>query len=160
MRRWQNGEVISVTRLKNVFREQYGSPYYVVHRANLQLSMHALALDLGVTVKVDSGVRRYNEEDGEVELEDGSLHRAQLIVAADGIHSEARKVVLGGHDQPPQEAGFAAYRALVDVESMKQDPDVSWLLEIPGQNLWYVFFSLRINPFARRYCSLKEKRWH
>lgn len=55
-----------------------------------------------------------------------------------GIKSEARKVVLGGQDQPPLRAGFAAYRAIIDTEKMKSDPDVSWLLDNQGQNLWYV----------------------
>jgi salicylate hydroxylase len=54
-----------------------------------------------------------------------------------GIKSEARKIVLGGIDQPPREAGFAAYRAMVDAKKMKDHPDVSWLLDNPGQNLWY-----------------------
>jgi salicylate hydroxylase len=53
-----------------------------------------------------------------------------------GIKSDARKIVLGGIDQPPRETGFAAYRAMVDTERLKDDPDVSWLLDNPGQNLW------------------------
>lgn len=54
-----------------------------------------------------------------------------------GIKSTARAIVLEGEDQPPQEAGFAAYRALVDTEKMRQDSDTVWLLDNPGQNLWY-----------------------
>lgn len=136
MRRWQNGEVLSLTKLLPDFRDRFGAPYYVVHRANLQLAMHKLALDLGVEVKVSSGVNRYDAETPSVGLEDGSVYQADLVVAADGIKSEARKVVLDGEDQPPKKAGFAAYRAMVDAEMMRGDPDVSWLLESPGQNLW------------------------
>ena len=32
--------------------------------------------------------------------------------------------------------GFAAYRATVDVEDMRQDPQTSWLLDNPNLNLW------------------------
>jgi salicylate hydroxylase len=57
-------------------------------------------------------------------------------LTATGLRSEARKVVLQGKDQPPQRTGFAAYRAVVDVEKMRADPDVAWLLEKPGLNCW------------------------
>ncbi|KAF2658580.1 salicylate hydroxylase [Lophiostoma macrostomum CBS 122681] len=135
-RRWQTGEIIGLTKLVPNFRIKFDAPFYVVHRANLQLAMHELALKLGVTVKVNSGVKSYDADAPSITLEDGSVHHADLVVAADGVKSEARKVVLKGDDQAPQRAGFAAYRAIVDTEMMKSDPDVSWLLDNPSQNLW------------------------
>jgi salicylate hydroxylase len=136
MRRWQTGEVISLTQLVPDFEERFGAPYYVVHRANLQLAMYELAVSMGVHVRVNAGVRSYKAESPSVVLENGETHHADLIVAADGIKSEARKVVLGGQDQPPQQCGFAAYRAMVDAGLMRADPEISWLLDVPGQNLW------------------------
>lgn len=44
--------------------------------------------------------------------------------------------MLGGIDDPPRPTGFAAYRATVDVEKMKADPEVSWLLDQPALNIW------------------------
>lgn len=120
MRRWQNGEVLSLTKLRPDFLERFGAPYYVIHRANLQLALHQLALDLGVKVRVNSEVKKYDPEAPRVELHNGTVHDADLIVAADGIKSEARKIVLDGQDQPPQKAGFAAYRAMVDADLMKK----------------------------------------
>lgn len=38
---------------------------------------------------------------------------------------------------PFQKPGFAAYRATVDVNRMKSDLDVSWILEKPSLNIWY-----------------------
>ncbi|KAF2007197.1 FAD/NAD(P)-binding domain-containing protein [Amniculicola lignicola CBS 123094] len=136
IRRWQDGSIIGLTKLVPDFQENFGAPYYVVHRANLQLGMYKLALDLGVEVKVNSGVKEYDETGPRVTLEDGTVANADLVVAADGLKSEARRVVLQGVDQPPQKAGFAAYRAMVDAEQMRGDPDTSWLLDSPGQNLW------------------------
>jgi salicylate hydroxylase len=60
-----------------------------------------------------------------------------LLMALKGIKSKARPIVLGGVDVAPQATGFAAYRATVKVEKMKSDPEVSWLLEKPGLNIWY-----------------------
>lgn len=136
MRRWQSGEIISLTKLSPEFRSKYGAPYYVIHRADLQLAMYERALELGVEVKVNAGVEFFFAESAKIMLENGELHFADLIVAADGVKSQARKVVLGGNDQPPVQCRYAAYRAMVDAKSMKTDPDVSWLLDIPGQNLW------------------------
>jgi salicylate hydroxylase len=54
-----------------------------------------------------------------------------------GIKSVARKVVLGGNEMSFQRPGYAAYRATVNVEQMRKDPTVSWILERPALNIWY-----------------------
>lgn len=84
MRRWQDGSVIGFTKLIPEFRTRFNAPFYVVHRANLQLAMHKLALDLGVDVKVNSGVKGYDESTPSVMLDNGSVMNADLVVAADG----------------------------------------------------------------------------
>lgn len=53
-----------------------------------------------------------------------------------GVKSVARKLVLGGTDTPPDATGFAAYRATVEAAKIKNDPEVSWLLEKPAVNIW------------------------
>lgn len=53
-----------------------------------------------------------------------------------GIRSVARKIVLGGYEMPFHKPGFAAYRATVDVDRMRSDPEVSWILEKPSLNIW------------------------
>jgi len=52
------------------------------------------------------------------------------------VKSTARKLILGGTDIAPQATGFAAYRATVDAAKMKNDPELSWLLEKPSLNIW------------------------
>ena len=36
----------------------------------------------------------------------------------------------------PESNGFAAYRATVDVQKMKLDPEIAWILEKPSLNIW------------------------
>lgn len=43
----------------------------------------------------------------------------------------------GKGDDGPRATGFAAFRATVDVEKMRNDPETSWLLERPALNIWY-----------------------
>ncbi|KAJ5787279.1 Monooxygenase FAD-binding [Penicillium paradoxum] len=135
-RRWQSGDVIGLTPLIPNFRKQFDAPYYVIHRANFHSALHKRALDLGVTVKVASRVVEYNVEERSITLENGESASADLIVAADGVKSVARGT-LDKSDKPSvNKTGFAAYRATVDVERIKEDPELSWLLEKPALNIW------------------------
>ncbi|KAJ5474648.1 hypothetical protein N7475_004214 [Penicillium sp. IBT 31633x] len=135
-RRWESGDIIGLTPLIPRFRNLYDAPYYVIHRANFHSALHKRALDLGVTVKVASRVIGYNVEGPNIILENGDPHSADLIVAADGVKSVARGI-LGESDKPAvNKTGFAAYRATVDVERIKEDPELSWLLEKPALNIW------------------------
>jgi salicylate hydroxylase len=83
-RRWDNGEVIGYTKLVPDFRENFQAPYYVVHRAHFHSALHKRALELGVEVKVNSKVVDYDLEAPSVELENGQVLPADLVVAADG----------------------------------------------------------------------------
>ncbi|KAJ5299049.1 hypothetical protein N7476_010606, partial [Penicillium atrosanguineum] len=136
MRRWQNGKVIGRTRLDPDFKREFDAPYWVIHRAHFHEAMHALAVDLGVVVNLASKVVSYDVDGPTVSLENGSTIFADLIVAADGVNSTARRIVQEGVDHPPQKTGFAAYRAVVDIGRMLGDPEIAWLLEKPSFNLW------------------------
>ncbi|KUJ16928.1 FAD/NAD(P)-binding domain-containing protein [Mollisia scopiformis] len=135
-RRWLDGKVIGYTKLVPQFRENFHAPYYVIHRAHFHDALYRKALELGVQVKVASRVEKYDIEAPSVELASGDILKADLIVAADGVKSVARKFVLGGNDIPPERTGFAAYRATVDAAKIKDDPEISWLLEKPSVNIW------------------------
>ncbi|CAI7564177.1 unnamed protein product [Penicillium glandicola] len=135
-RRWQSGSVIGLTKLIPNFREQFGAPYYVIHRANFHSALHKRALDAGVTVKVASRVVGYNVEGPSIALENGETASADLVVAADGVKSVARGTLDKSGKPSIKKTGFAAYRATVDVERIKEDPELSWLLEKPALNIW------------------------
>jgi salicylate hydroxylase len=87
MRRWQNGKVIGRTRLDPEFKQEFDAPYWVIHRAHFHEAMHALAVDLGVTVNLASKVVSYDVDKPSISLENGSTVSADLIVAADGTVS-------------------------------------------------------------------------
>ncbi|KAM0241508.1 hypothetical protein ACHAP5_007547 [Fusarium lateritium] len=137
-RRWANGDPIGYTSLCPEFETRYVAPYFVIHRADFHRALCRRAKDLGVKIITDSRVMGYDESIPSASTLDGREYRADLIIAADGVKSYARAVVLGGADVPPQRTGFAAYRATVDTEEMKRDENTSWLLEKPGINIWYV----------------------
>ncbi|KAF9773502.1 hypothetical protein IL306_008653 [Fusarium sp. DS 682] len=136
-RRWENGEPIGFTSLCPEFESRYGAPYFVIHRADFHSALCRRAKDLGVKIITNSRVTDYDETIPSASTSDGREYWADLVIAADGVKSYARSVVLGGADLPPQRTGFAAYRATVNTEEMKCDEDTSWLLAKPGINIWY-----------------------
>lgn len=97
-RRWEDGSVIGLTKLDSEFAENFGSPYYVVHRADFHEALYQRATELGVKVWLNSRVVEYVGGSSAV-LEDGSVVQGDLIVGADGkiltpFHSP---VVVCGH---------------------------------------------------------------
>lgn len=136
IRRWANGNLIGYTNCVPHFQDTFGAPYYVVHRAHLHESMQRLAKELGVQVLTTSKVLDFDMDAPSLTLKDGSTFRGDLIVAADGIDSVARKTILDGVEKEPLRTGFAAYRATVDAEKIREDPIVSWVLKKPHVNLW------------------------
>ncbi|KAI6429285.1 hypothetical protein MCOR22_010325 [Pyricularia oryzae] len=134
-RRWQDGDLIGYTDL-GAFNTRFGAPYCVAHRAHLQRSLHARALELGVEVRLDSLVVAYRPDDAAVELSNGEVVRGDLIVAADGVKSIARNTLQPAQTDEPCFTGFAAYRATVDAEKIASDPEIAWILEKPALNIW------------------------
>ncbi|KAF2084433.1 FAD/NAD(P)-binding domain-containing protein [Saccharata proteae CBS 121410] len=137
-RRWEDGIVIGYTRLQPDYRETFDAPYYVVHRAHYQKCLFERAREVGVEVRFGTRVERFVEagKGAGVVLEGVGEVWGDLVVGADGLHSKCRKAILGPKDRQPQLMGFAAYRATVDTQKMRADPDTAWLLDTPGQNCW------------------------
>ena len=83
-RRWENGKVIGLTKLIPQFERDFDAPYYVVHRAHFHNAMYELALKLGVNVKINSKVQKFDEASGSITLENGESYSADLVIASDG----------------------------------------------------------------------------
>lgn len=77
--------MIGLTKLISEFRNTFGAPYYVVHRAHFHAALYQRALDLGVTVKLASRVDRYDPHSPKIFFGNGDEATADLIVAADGL---------------------------------------------------------------------------
>ncbi|KAF2032573.1 FAD/NAD(P)-binding domain-containing protein [Setomelanomma holmii] len=135
-RRWEDGKVIGHTALGEQFQDNFEEPYYVVHRAHFHDALLQRALQLGVKIDLGCKVVQYHEAQGSVRLADGSVVQGDLVVAADGIHSVARGEIYREGSHEPVFNGFAAYRATVDANMMREDPHISWLLEKPSLNVW------------------------
>ncbi|MGE5134047.1 MAG: FAD-dependent monooxygenase [Gemmatimonadota bacterium] len=110
-RRWADGKVLFAQQLGEACARRYGEYTWTAHRADLlgvlQSALPAGAVELG---RRCTGV---TQDTGGVTLtfSSGSQVRADLVVAADGIHSVLRDQVAA--TAPPRESGLCAWRTLV-----------------------------------------------
>src|SRR4051794_10238349 len=112
-RRWDDNRVLSETPLGDTIEQAFGAPYYHVHRADLiAILVQALPPDRVHLGHRCVGVAEKGER-VEVGFAYGSTLEADLVVGADGIHSEVRRALLGPEE--PRFTGNVAYRGLVPV---------------------------------------------
>jgi salicylate hydroxylase len=108
---------------------RFGAPVCTFHRADL-LDALAYGVDRG---RVHLGHRLIGLEersDGvELRFANGLTHNAELLVAADGVHSEVRRALYG--DDHPTYTGQMVWRALPDGASVPAD-----VLEPSGHLQW------------------------
>ena len=67
-------------------------------------------------------------EEGVVQLVDGTTMKADMIVGADGIHSEAVKYIIG-YDNPAIPVGLSCFRLLLSSQEIIDDTETATLME-------------------------------
>jgi salicylate hydroxylase len=67
---------------------------------------------------------RQDPEAGTVTLENSKVDSADLIVAAEGVHSRATKVILGALQQPTP-TDQSAFRFLIPTSEIAADPETA-----------------------------------
>ena len=104
----QDGHITNEIELGARIIEQCGGPLVTLHRGDLH-SILLSAVDNGI-IQHGKHLVSYRQDGDHVELtfEDGSHGEADLLIAADGVHSVVREQMLGV--QPPRFTGRVAYR--------------------------------------------------
>jgi salicylate hydroxylase len=122
MRDALDGSVLTRLDLRDAER-RYGFPYMVIHRSDLHGLFLNACRDAGAELLTSQEVTGYEnaEAAAAVTLADGSTHQAGLVVAADGLHSAARKLLA---DDKPVNSAYVAYRGTVPIDRVRQN-DVS-----------------------------------
>ncbi|QDC09949.1 monooxygenase [Oceanicola sp. D3] len=123
-----------------------------VHRADLLAVLERGARDAGVEIRLGCRVDEVRPG-GAVVLESGEALEAGLVVGADGLHSVARRAILG-----PQEPAFThqlAWRALVEAEAPL--PPEAQLFLAPGRHL--VAYPLRGGRLVNIVACEEQAEW-
>ena len=119
MRDALDGTVLTRLDLKDMER-RYGTPYMVIHRSDLHGLFLKACQNAGVDLRTGQHVTGYENTRGgaRVRLADGTVQPAPLVIAADGLHSVARRQLVG--DEPVNSA-YVAYRGAVPIEQAREN---------------------------------------
>jgi len=137
-RRWQDGRTLTRIPLGETIEEAFGAPHMIFHRGEL----HAVLAKAVPSDRVHLAHRcvgvRQNADKVEMEFENGATATADALIAADGIHSTVRRILLG-----PERPRFAcrAYRGLIPAERVPDIPKESTAWLGPGRHLVHYFVS-------------------
>lgn len=132
-RSWETGKPQGHTDLYNV-RERFGAPYWQVFRPDYHKVLLQAAQRAGANIRKASEVKTYLPEEGAVILADGTRVTGDLIIAADGVKSIARKAI--GIDTEPHETGDSCFRVVIPAEKLLADPELAELSTRPGFEQW------------------------
>ena len=135
VRRGKDGELLGRVPFDG-FEGRYGGPYIVIHRADIHRILHEHAIKAGAQLRLNSRVMQYDFEGGGVTLSDGEEVYADLVVAADGINSFARKSFVGDEEGETEKTGWAAYRTMAPVDKIRANPQTAHLVQEHSCNCW------------------------
>jgi 3-hydroxybenzoate 6-monooxygenase len=142
MRDAVDGEELTRLDLRDL-EKRYGFPYLVIHRSDLHGLFLRACQRAGVDLVTSQRAVAYeNTADGaRVELADGHVEEARVVLAADGLHSVARKLIV--EDQPVSSA-YVAYRGTVPTDQARgKDVDLTEVVVYIGPRCHFVHYGLR-----------------
>ncbi|MEU6370376.1 FAD-dependent oxidoreductase [Streptomyces sp. NPDC046931] len=123
--------------------KRYGYPYLVIHRSDLHGLLLRACERAGVELITDAEVTSYENTDGgaRVTLASGDTQEAGLVIAADGLHSVARKLLV---DDQPVSSAYVAYRGTVPAELLRvRSVDLGEVVVYVGPGCHFVHYGLR-----------------
>ncbi|KAF8069946.1 hypothetical protein FPV67DRAFT_994123 [Lyophyllum atratum] len=135
MMRWKDGKVLVECPLKEPAHKEYGSPYWHIHRADLHRGLLARAKELGIESHLGSRVIDVDTDAPSVLTAGGTRFTADLIIAADGLNSVCRHIVLGRHG-PPMPTGQMVYRVTLPARLLEGIPELEEMITVPRNNHW------------------------
>ncbi|MDA0787565.1 MAG: 3-hydroxybenzoate 6-monooxygenase [Proteobacteria bacterium] len=116
-----SGEEIIHIPLDAPFRERFGNPYAVIHRADLHgVLLHACRDRANVDLRVNCEVEGYAHDAAgvSVRLAGGERFAADALIGADGLWSNLRGSVVG--DGAPRVSGHSTYRSVIPFAQMPE----------------------------------------
>ncbi|HQR12475.1 MAG TPA: 3-hydroxybenzoate 6-monooxygenase [Casimicrobiaceae bacterium] len=125
------------------FRERFGNPYAVIHRADVHKSLLEGAEETGrIEILTSTTVQRVDQDDSGVTVHDakGGRHRAVAVIGADGVKSAVRRQYVG---DDARVSGHVVYRAVVDKKDFPVDLQWNAASIWVGPNCHLVHYPLR-----------------
>ena len=127
------------------FRQRFGNPYAVIHRADVHLSLLEGAVETGkVEFHTNTRIEKIEQDEaaGTVTAIDqnGKRWTGQALIGADGVKSVVRQQFVG---DPARVTGHVVYRAVVDKADFPEDLRWNAASIWVGPNCHLVHYPLR-----------------
>jgi salicylate hydroxylase len=160
VRLWSTGQTWPLFDLGAHSRQQYGFPYFTLHRADL----HQALIDGVRAVKPDAirlGERvvevQQNDKGVIVQTARGGRYEADVVIGADGVHSAVRAAFFGP-DQPSY-SGIMAWRGVIDAtrlpEHLRKPYGVNWV----GPGAHVIHYPLRAGRLVNFVGVVERDGW-
>lgn len=114
---------------------RFGAPFVDLHRVDLQRALCSRAEELGCQIHLNSRLAHLDFDTPTLTTVSGQTHTGDLIVAADGLWSVCREQYLGKKDDPFP-TGDLAYRIVLSVDDVADDPELKAWIENPTVHFW------------------------
>ena len=103
------------------FRERFGNPYGVIHRADIHLSiLEAVEKHPLISFRTSTRIEHFEQTESGVVVTDtnGNTYTADALLGADGVRSVVREKLIG---DDARVTGHVVYRAVVDASEIPED---------------------------------------
>lgn len=103
------------------FRERFGNPYGVIHRADIHLSiLEAVEQHPLISFRTSTRIEHFEYTESGVVVTDtnGNSYTADALLGADGVRSVVREKLIG---DDARVTGHVVYRAVVDASEIPED---------------------------------------
>ncbi|KAF2728088.1 FAD/NAD(P)-binding domain-containing protein [Polyplosphaeria fusca] len=106
------------------------------HRGELYSIIYQHAVDRGIDIRLGQRVTDYFEDDSRAGVVvNGEDMFADVVIAAEGVRSRGRKIVLG-FDDKPKSSGYAVYRSWFPGHHIKNNPMLKHLVAQDTHSGW------------------------
>ncbi|MCJ1474684.1 hypothetical protein MMC13_003344 [Lambiella insularis] len=138
MKRFDGQKVLGTRPLNegNWAERNYGSPQWVIHRADYQRLLGEAARAAGAEIEFDKRVQAIDAQSGTLTLVDGTSYSADLIIGADGVRSKVRSAIPANREISVHAFKEVSYRGMIPRKVMLSSPLTAPLIEEPSTTLW------------------------
>jgi salicylate hydroxylase len=127
-RRWADGSVLFAQQLGEVCTRRYGEHTWTMHRTDLLEVLRSAVPEEAIKIGRRCTGATQDADGVTLTFSTGGPVHADVVVAADGIHSVLREHVTTA--SPPRESGLCAWRSMVPAEAAPA------MTRRPVQTLW------------------------
>jgi 3-hydroxybenzoate 6-monooxygenase len=126
------------------FRNRFGNPYAVIHRADLHAALlERCREDPGVELHAATEVVGFDQGASNVEVRtrDGRMFLGAGLIGADGVRSQIREKIVG--DGPLRISGHVCYRAVLPTTEMPEALRANAAMLWAGPKTHFIHYPLR-----------------